>query len=268
MLCLPCAASLPAHCDDLATSVGKQRAANSTLQWNVADLNHPRMGPIKVAVPRNPIATSVGRDRIVSLVFLSCEKTSRKIAIELANASESDARGGLKPREMPQLICNTPLAQPGYAMRQSELAASWEVSEIGDALARGLAPSALRRCASINVLQEVALPKGWAQDSQRIEFELTPYGKELDSIFVACGEMTAFASRDAKPDVSWKPARTTPKGRTNVRASPGLDSAVVIQLGPNERVLVQSTSTEWWKVKPRTGEAFNGYIRQDRITFD
>jgi SH3 domain-containing protein len=268
MLCLACAASLPAHCDDRAAAVGKQRAASSTLQWSVGELDHPRMGPIRVAVPRIPIATSVGKDRIVSLVFLSCEKTRRTIAIEFANASEADSQGGLRPRDMPQLICNTPLAQSGYAMRQSDLAARWEVSAVGDALARGLSPSALRRCASINVVQEVALPKGWSQDSQRIEFELTPYGRELDSVFVACGETTAFASSAAKPDVAWKPARTTSKGKTNVRASPGLDSAVVVQLAPNEKVLVQSTSTEWWKVKPRTGEAFNGYIRKDRFTFD
>ncbi len=248
MLCLSCAAS--------------------ALQWDVRDVDHPRMGPIKVAVQRDPVVTLVGRDKIDSRVFFSCEKTTRKIAIELANASESDAQGGLQPKEMPQLVCGTPLAQSGNAMKQSDLAASWEVSAIGDALARGLSPSALRRCASIDVVQNVVLPKGWARDSQRIEFALTPYTKELDSVFVACDEITASAPRDPRSEVSWKPARTTAKGRTNVRASPSLDSAVVIQLNPNQKVLVQSTSTEWWKVKPRAGKGFNGYVRQDRLTFD
>ncbi len=247
MLCLSCAAS--------------------AFRWDVRDVEHPRLGPIKVAVPRDPVVTPVGKDKIDSLVFFSCEKATRKIAIELANASESDARGGLQPREMPQLICNTPLAQSGNAMRQSELAASWEVSEIGDAMARGLSPSALRRCVSIDVVQNVALPKGWARDTQRIEFALPASSKEVDAVLSACGETAAVASSDRKSDDSWKPARTTAKGRTNVRASPGLDSAVVVQLAPNEKVLVQSTSTEWWKVKPRKGEAFRGYIRQDRLAF-
>jgi len=248
MLCLSCAAG--------------------ALEWNVSDVEHPRLGPIKIAVPRNPVVTSVGKDKIDSLVFFSCEKTRRKVAIELANASEADARGGLQPREMPQLICNTPPAQSGNAMRQSELATGWEVSAIGDALVRGLSPSALRRCASIDVVQNVALPKGWAQDSQRIEFALPPSAKELDSVLAACEETTAVASSARKADAPWKPARTTPKGKTNVRASPGIDAAVVIQLDANGKVLVQSTSTDWWKVKPRTGNAFSGYIRQDRLIFD
>ena len=253
MLCLPCPAS--------------------ALEWDVRDVDHPRLGAIKVAVQRNPVVTSVGKDKIDSLVFLSCEKANRKIAIELANASETDARGGLQPREMPQLICNTKLAQSGNAMRQSELATSWEISAIGDALVRGLSSTAMRRCASINVVQNVALPKGWSRDSQRIEFELTPYSRELDAVFAACEEAIAFAPDTpkpdaAKPDASWKPARTTRKGKTNVRAGPSIDSDVVIQLDVNARVLVQRTSTDWWKAKERTGKAFSGYIRQDRLTFD
>jgi hypothetical protein len=257
MLCLPCAAS--------------------ALEWDVRDVDHPRLGAIRVAVQRNPVVTSVAKEKIDSLVFLSCEKANRKIAIELANASEADARGGLQPKEMPQLICNTPLAQAGNAMRQSELATSWEISAIGDALVRGLSSTAMRQCASITVVQNVALPKGWSKESQRIEFELAPYSKELDAVFAACEETIAFAPSPskpdaakpdaAKPDASWKPARTTRKGKTNVRAGPSLDSDVVIELGPNTEVLVQRTSTEWWKVKQRAGKAFSGYIRQDRLTF-
>jgi hypothetical protein len=263
---------MPVHPQDLAASVGKQRAASSALKWSVSDVDHPRMGAIRVAVPRESIATSAGKNKVVSLVFLSCEKSARKIAIELANASESDAYGGLQPREMPQLICNVPLAPSGTTLRQSDLASTWEVSKIGDVLARGLSPSALRRCASILVVQNVALPKGWSQDAQRIEFEITPYGKEVDSVFVACGEASAFAASapaSAPPvESSWKPARTARNGRTNVRAGPRLDSALVIQLDANEKVLVQSTATEWWKARPRTGEGFSGYIRQDRLTFE
>ena len=218
------------------------------------------MGPVKVAVPRDPVVTPVGKDRIDSLVFFSCEKKAQKIAIELANANEADARGGLHPKEMPKLVCNT---QQG----RTELAATWEVSELGDALARGLSPSALRRCGTIDVFQSVALPKGWARDSQRIDLVLPPAAKELESVLAACGEASAVASSARQSDDGWKPARTIGKGRTNVRGAPSLDAAVVIQLAPNERVLVQSTSTEWWKVKPRKGDAYGGYIRQDRLAF-
>ena len=283
-------ASIASHGEEAVVALGKQRAAQSTLQWDVRDARHPRMGSIKVAVPRNSVVTPVRNQKIVSLVFFSCEKAAEKIAIELANASESDARGGLGPVDLPRLVCNSPRPGGGGALVKSDLAATWEISEVGDTLARGLSPSALRRCVSIDVLQNVALPPGWSQESQRIVAELTPYGRELDSVFSACGETTAFASDPQPPaskppavgpesatktdrgapktDVSWKPARTTPKGRTNVRASPSLDSAVVAELNPGERVLVQRTSTEWWKAKPRTGTAFSGYIRQDRLVFD
>jgi uncharacterized protein YgiM (DUF1202 family) len=69
-------------------------------------------------------------------------------------------------------------------------------------------------------------------------------------------------------DVAWKPARTIAKGRTNVRSAASLDSSVVVQLAPGARILVQRTSTEWWKVKPRSGAGFSGYIRQDRVAFE
>jgi hypothetical protein len=290
MLCVSFLACVAAYGEEAVVALGKQRAAQSTLRWDVRDASHPRMGSIKVAVPRNSIVTPVRNRKIVSLVFFSCEKTAEKIAIELANASESDARGGLGPVDLPRLVCNSPRPGGGDTLVKSDLAATWEISEIGDALARGLSPAALRRCASIDVLQNVALPQGWSQENQRIAIELIPYGRELDAVFSACGEPTAFASVEQSPaskpplvrpesakrtdpsarnaDVSWKPARTTAKGRTNVRASPRLDSAVVTQLSPDERVLVQPTSTEWWKAKPRTGTAFSGYIRQDRLVFD
>ena len=46
---------------------------------------------------------------------------------------------------------------------QEELLANWEVSGIGDALARGFRAFPLRECVSIGVVQEVALPQGWAR---------------------------------------------------------------------------------------------------------
>jgi hypothetical protein len=54
-----------------------------------------------------------------------------------------------------------------------------------------------------------------------------------------------------------------------VRRSANIDSAVVIQLDPGARILVQQTSALWWKVKPRSGASFAaGYIRRDRVVFE
>jgi hypothetical protein len=286
MLCLCCSSVLPALSKQPAGPADKQRPA-SAIEWEVREVNHPRMGPIKVAVPTSSIATPVGNDKIVSLVFFSCEKTQGKVAIELANAPQSDGRAGLPPKQMPRLVCYIGTAK-------SELATSWLVSDLGDALARGLSPSALRRCASIEVLQNIALPKGWARGNERVRIELKPSNEAIDSVLTECGATpspatsTAATPTPATPATatsapatpapatpakaaaaeSWKPARTIAKGRTNVRASPDLDSAVVIRLDPGARVLVQPSSGDWWKAKPATGEKFHGYIREDRLVFD
>src|SRR4051812_10145597 len=148
---------------------------NSPLLWDVREGNHPRMGPITVAVPEQSVVTAVGKEKILSLVFFSCEKIAGRIAIELANAAESDARSGLYPKQMPKMFCS-----PRSTAPRSEIAATWYVSEIGDALARGLSPSDLRRCASIEIQQDIALPRGWGPETQRVDIEVIPYKKELD----------------------------------------------------------------------------------------
>ena len=154
---------------------------NSPLGWEVREGNHPRLGPITVAVPGQSVVTPVGKEKILSLVFFSCEKIAGRIAIELANAAESDARSGLYPKQMPKMFCN-----PRSSAPRTELPASWYVSEIGDALARGLVPSDLRRCASVEIQQDLALPRGWGPEVQHIEIELIPYKKELDAVLAAC----------------------------------------------------------------------------------
>jgi len=288
-------AVFPVHSEEAVVAIGKQRAAASPIQWEVRDLNHPRMGPIKVAMPTGSIVTPAGNQRVASLAFVSCEKNSRKIAIELANASSPDDPGGLRPKAMPRLICNSPSPKGDASPVRNELATSWFVNDLGDALARGFPPNALRRCATIDVVQDVILPAGWGKDSARIELEITPYGKDLDEVFAACGEATVYAAAPSAPSLSppppasptltlspplpqgggrpaaeapWRQARTTPRGRTNIRAAPNLESAVVTMLAPGDGVLVQWNGPEWWKVKPRAGNAYQGYIRQDRLVFN
>ena len=195
----------------------------SPLQWEVREGKHPRMGPIVVAVPSASMITPVGKERIASLVFVSCERTKGRIAIELANAPESDAKSGLFPKQMPRIYCN-----PRSTAPRAELKTTWFVSELGDALARDIAPSDVRRCASVDVEQDVALPRAWGRETQRIDIEIIPYKKELDSVLSACAEPVAALAAAATPPAATSPAPPpavpapgpTPTAVAPVRASP------------------------------------------------
>lgn len=271
MSCILFAASVPLHCEEPVVSIGKQRAARSAIEWDVHDIDHPLLGPIKFAKQKSAVITAAGSEKILSQVFVSCQKSLGKVAIELTNAPESDLAGGLRPTEMPRLVCRSPVPGGKSRLVGSDLAARWEIGPLGDTLARGLSPSGLRRCVSIDVLESVALPPGGPKSSQRIAMEITPYNRALDAVFTACGEATAFAAVEKTPPAvaaAWKPARTIAKGKTNVRAADSLDSSIVIKLDPGARVLVRPTATPWWEVKPRGGAAFRGYIRQDRLVFE
>jgi hypothetical protein len=235
------------------------------------------LGSIKFAVQEKGIVTPVGRQEVLSLRYVSCQKTADTIAIELTNAPSTAPASGLGPVDLPRLVCASPGPQGGLV--KSDLAASWEISVLGDTLARGLAPAQLRRCVSIDVLQNLALPAGWPQQSQRVATQITPYGRELDAVFEQCGEAASYAPEAARPapaapapakrpEAGWKAARTTAKGRSNVRAAPNLASRVVIQLDPGAPILVQPAAPTWWKVRPASGAAWSGYIRDDRFQLE
>ena len=261
-------ASVPAHSEDPVASLGKQRAAASRLAWEIREAGHPVLGPIRFAHTTTAIVTPVGSAKVFSNAYVSCEEGARTIAIELTNQTAPDDPGGLRPARMPRLVCIRPAGKGGGKTVQQVLEASWQINEVGDAMARGFRPSALRACASIGVVEDVVLPQGWARSSTPVEFEITPYAKALDPIFVTCGAVSAYGSPpplgEGRPTV-WKMARTLASGRTNVRAAPSLHSAVVIRLSPGAVVLVQSTGGAWWRAKSRTGAKFEGYIREDRL---
>ena len=277
-----------------------QPTLRSPLMWEIRDGTHPKMGPITVALPSSSIVTPVGKEKIQTLVYVSCERARGRVAIEIANAAESDPKGGLMPGRMPRLTCNPRAEGPA-----TEIAASWYVSELGDVLARGLAPADLRRCASIEVSEELALPRGWGPAAQRIDIEVIPYKKELDTVLGSCVEGAYVAAAPAKPAVAaaakapptapaarpapppaspkasppvmvqaanaqapWKGARTVSQGRTNVRASPKIDAPVVTQLYPGMPLLAQRAEGPWLRVKPRSGASFSGWIREDRLVFE
>lgn len=265
--------------DDIV-SLGKQKAAASRLQWDVREAGHPILGPIQFATLKTPIATAAGGARTSSNIYLSCERNTGKMAIELANGTRPDDPGGLKPKRLPRLTCNTfadgkPLAEP--------IDATWTVNELGDAMARGFWPSALRDCLSIVVSEELVLPPGSAQPTARVEFEITPYARELDRVFATCGEPTVYASAPTSPAApsiaagakpaavnngnGWSTVRLTASGRTNVRQKPTVRSALVIRLYPGDIVLVQKSAGEWWhaKSRPNSRFVFEGYIRRDRV---
>jgi hypothetical protein len=268
---------------DALAALGKQKAAASGAHWEIRDLVHPAMGSIKAAIWLTAQSTDAGRDRIVSSVYVSCQKTQDRIAIELANAPAKDPAGGVGPKELPKLTCLG--MKPDGSAQASEIPASWEIDDFGDVLARGLSPRALRRCASIAIDQEVALPPGWPRQSQRVAIEISPYARELDEVFAQCGEEPAYpgaaVAAAATPSVApkpkgaapaanseWRRARTISKGRTNVRSSSGLAGEIVTQLPPGMPMLVQRANGDWWQVKPRSGESYHGYIRRDRFVFD
>lgn len=292
-------AAAPLFAQDRTVNLGKQRAAASRLEWDVREAGHPSLGNIRFAVVKTPVETLAGNGKVYSRAYLSCQKTSRKLAIELTNTTAPDDPGGLRPAAMPRLTCNR---VEGDKLVQEGLLANWEVSDLGDALTRGFRAFPLRECVTIGVEQEVELPRGWAPKTVSIAFEIAPYNRELDSVFVACGEVSAYAPstttvaaapavRAAAPPPAlaaptprpaaapavpstqvgsggWQEARTLANGKTNVRAGPALDSAIVVALYPGDVVLVQRTGNgEWWRAKSRQASGFEGYIRQDRLVF-
>lgn len=263
------------HADDAVTTLGKVRAAASHLDWEIRDANHPILGAIRFAHTRGAIVTPVGSANVFSSAYVSCVKGAGAIAIELTNQTAPDDPGGLRPATAPRLVCNRPASPGKVGTVQEMIDARWEVNGIGDALARDLRPAALRSCASIGIVQDVELPKGWARPTASIEFVVSPYAKALDAIFVTCGERSAYAApvpaptvakaRLAKPAATWKSARTTSSGRTNVRERADVRSRVVTRLDPGAPILVQSTGGDWYRVKPRGGARFAGYVREDRL---
>ena len=362
-----------AHAQALNPSapLGKQRAAASRLEWDAKDASHSVLGSIRVATMRTPVETAIGSSKVLTRMSVACLKGTRVLAIELTNNTPEDKKG-LKPNKDPRLVCTRP-AEPGSEkLVQEELLSNWDVTDAGDTLAQGFRAFPLRECVSIRVVQEVALPAGWAQKSAKVEFDFAPYNRQVDDVFASCGDVSAYdapapattkvaaapaapakvaqaqptpakvtAPAPAPPKVSPPPAAFAPApapakvsaspsapakvataptpttappvtktqapaqpapapqpqpatktapapakagaaapdgwlnaralstgGRTNVRATPSTQAAVVIQLDPGTPLLAQSTGTDWYRVKAAPGGApFEGFIRQDRLAF-
>ena len=312
-IALALALALPAPAQDLAASAGKQRAASSKIEWDTREAGHPVLGNIRFAYIKNPVETAVvGNNKIFSRAYVSCEKTTKRFAIELSNTVAPDDPGGLRPGIEPRLVCVRPTG-PGREV-QEPLLANFDIEmKTGDALARGLRAFPLRECAAIRVIQEVLLPATWTQKTAKVEFEILPYDRQVDSVFATCGERSAYGPTPAAPTAvaaapqkpappppkpvaspppahvppppvtppppppqpqvaaaapaGWQVARVVPSGKTNVRAGPRLESSVVTMLDPGAIVLVQGTGTDWWRARQFKGANFDGYIRQDRLTF-
>jgi hypothetical protein len=204
-------------------SIGMQRAITSTIEWEVRDAGHPALGNIRFAYIKRPVETRVGNLTVYSRAYLSCQKDKHSFAIELANAMAPADPGGLKPAADPRLVCHRP--EDGKVLRET-LLASWEINpKIGDALTRGLRAFPLRECAAITVQQELFLPEGSPQKTARVEFEILPYDRELDSIFATCGERSAYGPPPPQPPIaaarkSPAPIAAATKAAANVAAKP------------------------------------------------
>lgn len=261
-------------------SAGLQRAIASTVDWEVRDAAHPALGNIRFAYIKRPVETRVGDLTIYSRAYVSCQKDRRSFAIELANALAPAEPGGLKPAADPRLLCDRP--ESGKVLRE-EILATWEINaRIGDALSRGLRAFPLRECAALGVVQEVFLPEGAPQRTARIEFEILPYDRQVDSIFATCGERSAYgppapkalATRaaalatlpaESTAENGWREVRTVANGTTNVRKGPSTQASVVAKLHPGSAVRVQKTDSEWWRARPAKGAGFDGFVREDRL---
>ncbi|MBZ0249307.1 MAG: hypothetical protein K8F93_06580, partial [Burkholderiales bacterium] len=198
--------SLAAAAQDAVTAIGKERANASGVEWDVKDVTHPKLGAIRFASRKVALTTPVGNEKIVSQAYVSCQKSVGRIAIELSNAAMSNLAGGLSPKEMPRLTCYSPNPRGG-GLAMTELALKWEISELGDTLARGIAAADLRRCASIDVLQNLALPLGWPYASQQVAMEFLPFSRAIDEVLVACGAKPAYASAPPQAPAQASPAR-------------------------------------------------------------
>lgn len=227
-------------------------AAASPLEWELREANHPVLGQIRFAFPKGHIVTSIGKVKVFSRPYVSCERGTGKIAIEVTHGISPDDTKGLQPKTVPRLVCGGP--------RPEELVARWTINDLGDVLARGLLPPDLRRCAAIHVEQDVSLPQ--APGTARVEFVITPSDKVLDAVFVACGGAT---QKSTPTPISWRSVRTIPRGKTNVRAQPNTSSPVVVQLDPGAMVTVQPAEGDWWRARSSGKLTFDGYIRSDRL---
>ena len=201
--------ALPAFAQQPAPAAAEPPLPNSPLIWEIRDGSHPKLGPIRVAVPSTSVITPVGKEKILSLVFFSCERSKGLVAIELANAAESDTKGGLFPKQMPKLFCD-----PRSTAPRTEIPSTWFVSELGDALARGFAPSVFRRCAAVGIVQDLALPRGWGAETKHIEIEVIPYKKEIDEVLATCAEGPLLSAQAPTP------APAPPKAGANPAPAP------------------------------------------------
>lgn len=235
-------------------------------QWEIREATHPLLGPIRFAFTATPFATPVGISRVSSQVYVSCERDRHRIAIEMANSQGPGDPRGLLPREVPRLVCKRATKQGSV---HEELDAPFALSELGDVLMRGFRPEALMACSSIAIVQQVELPKGWAQETARIVFDITPATRELRSVLAECGKPAVAEARPAAiqeaGDAGWQLARTIAAGRTKVRAAAHDRAQVVAQLPPNANVLVRKGAGDWWRVKPSAGGTLEGYVRRDRV---
>ena len=279
-----------AHADDPVAALGRQRAVDSRLESGDPrrEPSGPRPHPLRAHAHR---VRDAGREIQCLFERLRLLREGRAPDRDRAHEPERARRSRRPaPATLPRLVCIRPAGKGGARTAQQILATGWHVNKLGDAMARGLRPSTLRACSAIGILQDVALPKGWDRASAAVRFEITPYDRELDAIFATCGEASAYAAagevaaepspaavpaappapvRPASPAPAaaapWKTARTVARGRSNVRAAPNIHAPIVAQLNPGTVVLIQSTGGQWWRVKPRSGARFEGYIREDRL---
>ena len=220
-----CIAAANAQDVNPSATLGKQRAAASKLEWEVREAGHPVLGNIRFAVMRQPVETVVGGQKVFSRAYLSCLKGTRVLAIELTNQIAPDDRKGLRQNKDPRLVCTRPDTPGSEKLVQEDLLANWDPNELGDMLSKGFRAFPLRECVSIHVVEEVALPPSWSQKSTKVEFDITPYTRQLDEVFVACGDVSAYNAPAPAPAKPVAVAAAPPQPKTPPPAPPAVKQA-------------------------------------------
>jgi Bacterial SH3 domain len=95
----------------------------------------------------------------------------------------------------------------------------------------------------------------------------TPLAPTLASSKKAIELDSARDESDAVVSKGWLQAFSVDKDKTNIRATPSVDSAIVIQMAPGSVLEVkQSQSVDWYEVRRIGTINVTGFVRNDRVT--
>jgi hypothetical protein len=182
-------------------------------------------------------------------------------AIALVNLQDINTRAYAPPLWIGDYTANEAMSEAQKACRQIK----WNSEDVraiqcrgADAMAQMLRKRQLEKSLYISSKQtfdeyeQLVATMGAAQVSQTPQVD-----KNKTSAVPAVNES------------GWIKAVTIAKDKTNIRSSPTTDASTITQLVPSLAVEVkQSTSADWFEIRPTGGGASIGFLRKDRVTLN